>query len=338
MKNLTLSEKREFYSALLSLYGAGFSYTDAFSSIETSTRNKNIKILAKCFRVEVQNGVPFDKIAIKYKEMLGVPYALLLSAGDKSGKLDEILATILSDLKRLTGLRNGLIASLTYPVLMFFAALGVLLFCRFCFFKIFDVMYTAGMSPEAMMSLAVTAILKILLIYAVIFGAVVWFFKNQAAQRAVIDFFSEKTLMSAIFNNYFFGNFFSVLGASYEAGIPVTEAIFVAAPLLKAKRMAVGLSRTRMLLCQGESVTKSFAAAGIFDDFALSKIATGEKAGKLGESFYSIVDNCERRLQESINVISNLVKPVSILIVGLLVGYIAVNFYSHLYGGLLRAF
>ena len=166
MKSLTLSEKREFYSALLSLYGAGFSYTDAFSSIETSTGNKNIKILAKCFRVEVQNGVPFDKIAIKYKEMLGVPYALLLSAGDKSGKLDEILATILSDLKRLTGLRNGLIASLTYPVLMFFAALAVLLFCRFCFFKIFDVMYTAGMSPEAMMSLAVTAILKILLIYA----------------------------------------------------------------------------------------------------------------------------------------------------------------------------
>lgn len=68
MNELSLSEKREFYSSLLSLYDAGFSYADAFFTIETNSRNKNIKAMAQCIRFEIQKNVPFTKIITNIKK------------------------------------------------------------------------------------------------------------------------------------------------------------------------------------------------------------------------------------------------------------------------------
>lgn len=70
----------------------------------------------------------------------------------------------------------------------------------------------------------------------------------------------------------------------------------------------------------------------------LAQIATGEKTGTLEKTFYAISEQCERKLQEYINIFTGFIKPFSILVVGLLVGYIAITFYSRLYGGLLNYF
>ncbi len=338
MNELSLSEKREFYSSLLSLYDAGFSYADAFFTIETNSRNKNIKAMAQCIRFEIQKNVPFTKIITKYKEILGAPYALLVCAGDISGKLDEVLEYILKDIKRIENFRSSLISSLIYPVLLFFGALGVLMFCQFFFFKVFDVMYTTGMDPAAMKTLFIGAILKIALVYAVISGLIVFLVINRKAQVVLLDFMSKNAILSGFFKRYFMANFFSVLAASYDAGIPVTESIFMASPLLKTKKMTTAIRITQKLLCQSESVTVAFRSAGIFDEFMLAQIATGEKTGTLEKTFYAISEQCERKLQEYINIFTGFIKPFSILVVGLLVGYIAITFYSRLYGGLLNYF
>ena len=46
----------------------------------------------------------------------------------------------------------------------------------------------------------------------------------------------------------------------------------------------------------------------------------------------------EKNVQDKINTIMSLVQPVSIVVIGLLVGYIAVMFYAKLYGGIIKGF
>lgn len=53
-------------------------------------------------------------------------------------------------------------------------------------------------------------------------------------------------------------------------------------------------------------------------------IATGEKAGRLGKTFENVSAFYEKNVQDKINTIMSLVQPVSIVVIGLLVGYIAV--------------
>ena len=338
MHELSLSEKREFYSSLLSLYEAGFSYADAFSSIESSTGSKNLNAIAACIRIEIQNGTPFGQIMQKYKQILGVQYALLVKAGDGAGKLEDVLKKVIEEIKRAQNLKSRLISSMIYPVLLFLFALGVLLFCKFFFFKVFSVMFSGGICPASLTVLAIGAFVKILAVYALIFGLFIVFLKNGRAKRAFLDFLCRHTFFAKIFKQYFFGNFFSVMSASYDAGVTVTESTAMAAPLLKTSKMTAGIAKTQKILENGGSITSAYAAAGIFDAAMISKIATGEKTGTLGKSFRSIAQDSERKLQEALDILINLMNPLSILVIGVMVGYIAVSFYSNFYGSLFSSF
>lgn len=337
MKPLTLTEKKEFFNSLFYLYSAGYSYTEAFRSIEESSRRRSIKQLCFSIRAKIENGIPFRDIISSYKEILGDAYSMLICAGDMSGKLDETLASVLKDISRTENLRSMLISSLTYPVLLLLGAIGVFFFCRFFFFKIFDVMYTTGMCAGSMKILFFTAIIKIVLIYVLLFAAVFWVVKNKKIYQKFLDVFIKYTPIADLLNNYYYNNFFSVMAASYDAGITVSESVSLAASVVKTKQAFLALYKASSVLSRGIEVTIALSNTGLFSDFALSQIAMGEKTGRLGEAFQKAAADYERKLQDALSIISRLVQPAAILLMGLLVGYIAVTFYSKLYGGIFNA-
>lgn len=337
MKPLSLTEKKEFFNSLYYLYTAGYSYTEAFQSLESSTRKPSLKVLCANIRAKIEKGVPFRDIISSYKSVLGESYAMLLNAGDMSGKTDETLASVLKDITRIENLRGMLLSSLSYPVLLFLGAIGVFFFCQFFFFKIFDVMYTSGMCAGSMQMLFISAVVKIIIIYAFIFGAVFWVVKNKSVYQRFLDFIVEHTALKNLINNYYYNNFFSVMAACYDAGITISEAVSLSSSVVKTKRGFLALYKTASILQAGTCVTIAFNNSGLFSNFALSQIAMGEKTGRLGEAFRKIAADYEKNLQDAINVISQLIQPAAIVVIGILVAYIAVTFYGRLYGGLFNS-
>lgn len=338
MKQLNLSEKKEFYNSLLYLYTAGFSYTESLKSIETSSRSQLVRQIAFQVRKKIENGISFSDAISAFAEELGEVYCMLLKTGDMTGKLEASLSNILKDITRIENLKSTLISALAYPVCLVFAAIGVFFFCQFFFFKIFDVMYTEGMCTNAIGQLFLSAIIKIILIYLFIFVLIFLLFVNKKTYQRFLNTVVEKTPLAKLINNYHYYNFFSVLSSAYEAGIPVINAVKLATSTLKTKKSIIGAYKIHSIMQTGATITIAFASACLFSDFAMSQISIGEKAGKLGESFQKIALNYERNLQESINYFSRLIGPFMIVLVGCLVGYIAVNFYSRLYGSMINAF
>ena len=45
----------------------------------------------------------------------------------------------------------------------------------------------------------------------------------------------------------------------------------------------------------------------------------------------------EKNIKTALDVIMSIIQPAAIVVVGLLVGYIAVNFYARLYGGIFNS-
>lgn len=337
MKELSLSEKKQLFNSIDSLYSAGFSYSEIFASIESSSLNTNITQLVYSLRVGLENGIPIQNLMMKYKDIISPQYAMLFCAGDESGKLEETISCIRKDLLRTENLKNSIISSLTYPALLFLGAIGVLIFCNSFFFPIFASMYSGGICPASVNILLITAILKILAVYAGIFAGIFVVIKNKNLYQKAMDFLVEHTFFSSIINGIYYNNFFSVLAAFYEAGIPITEAVESASTLFKTKKTILGMYKTSAVLKKGSDVTSAFLTAQIFNNFDLSQIATGEKTGRLSESFKNIANEYEKNLQSKLNVITSLIQPVSIVVMGLVVGYIAITFYSKLYGGLLNS-
>ena len=337
VKELTLSDKKQLFTTIYSLYAAGFSYTEIFKTIETSVKNKSLVMTAFLLRNGIEKGTPIRDLIMRYKKVIGVQYAMLICAGDKAGKLEDALKNILKDIERVLNLRSSLIASLTYPVLLFFMAIGVLMFCHFFFFKIFENMMT-GMCPSQIMGLLISAGTKIIIVFAVILFSIIYVVKDKNLFKSAMDFITEKTFLSGLVNSIYYSGFFSVLAASYEAGMPIIEAVETASDIFRTKRARQGMQKTTIALKNGTDVTSAFLTSMIFDNYVMSMIATGEKAGRLGKTFENVSAFYEKNVQDKINTIMSLVQPVSIVVIGLLVGYIAVMFYAKLYGGIIKGF
>ena len=338
MKPLTLSEKKQFFNSIDSLYTAGFSYTDVFKTIETSSSNNKIKNLCRIFRNGIENGIPISNLMMQYKEIVSPHYALLFCAGDKSGRLEDTMARIKEDIQRTEKLKSGLIASLTYPSLLFLASIGVLIFCNSFFFKVFDVMYTTGMCNATKFSLFITAIFKVALAYALIFFAIYYFVSDKKRYEKLIDYLTEKTFLAPIVNGLYFTNFFYVLASCYEAGIPIVEAIEQASSVFKNKRCMLGSMKTVSMLKKGSEVSSAFVSSEIYSPYAVSQIAVGEKTGRLGNAFKDIAQDYENKLKDTLNIIMAWLQPGTIVIVGLIVAYIAITFYKRLYGSMFNMF
>lgn len=338
MKPLTLAEKKQFFNSIESLYTAGFSYTDVFRTIETSSTNTKIKNLCRVFRNGIESGIPINELMIQYKEIVSPQYAMLFCAGDKSGRLEDSIARIKEDIQRTEMLKSSLIASLTYPTLLFLGSIGVLIFCHSFFFKVFDVMYTTGMCPATKFVLFITAIFKVALAYGLIFFAVYYFVSDKKRYEKLIDYLTEKTFLAPIVNGVYFTNFFYVLASCYDAGIPILEAIEQASSIFKNKRCILGSMKTISMLKKGSDISSAFVSSEIYSPYAISQIAVGEKTGRLGKAFKDIAQDYENKLKDTLNIIMAWLQPATIVIVGLIVAYIAITFYKRLYGSMFNAF
>lgn len=338
MKELNLSEKKQFFNSIESLYSAGISYTEIFKTIESSSVNINIKQLARIFQNGIEDGIPITDLMMKYQDIVGKQYAMLFCAGDKSGQVEEAVSRIRNDIKRSENLKSSLIGALTYPAILLLGCIGVFIFCQSFFFKIFGVMYTTGICPTAKITLFITTIFKIMVVYALIFLGIYLIVTNKKVLHQILDFIVEKTPLAPFVNNIYFINFFYVLAASYDAGIPIMESVELASTLFKTKKSTLGMIKTTSILKNGGDVTSAFISAQLFSPFALSQIATGEKTGRLGQAFNDIAKDYENQLQNFLNIFIAWLQPATIVIVGIMVAYIAITFWNRLYGGILNAF
>ena len=75
---------------------------------------------------------------------------------------------------------------------------------------------------------------------------------------------------------------------------------------------------------EGSSFGKSLARSEVFPKFMTSLIIVGEESGRLDEALGEIASTYERDTDEAVKVMTSLLEPILILVMGLIVGFIVV--------------
>jgi general secretion pathway protein F len=261
---------RDFYRGLSSLLRAGVVIGEA---IGTLRRNGTLsETLAGDLEVRIAQGEPLSKALAEEAGRFPAEDVALIEAGETSGRLVEMLErlAILHDV-RLTMLR-GIFRESLYPICLYHfaavmlsiarpAALGRLTFANWLSSVIF---FLAPLYVAAF------------LVYRLQRNAV-W----RARFRRVVDALPG------------FGNaarrhrrsvFASVLGATYEAGIPLDRGLSLAG-------RAAGLPASEeaaKIVGSGQTLTVALGGRGVLSPNSLSRLATSETAGEISTALASI--------------------------------------------------
>lgn len=332
-----LKEKIEFFNSFFFLYKSGLSIFEIFQSMYRSTKNKNIKLFCNTITRKLEKGYSLKEITEKYPNILGIAYSTLITAGEESGKLDEILSNVLKNLKREEEIKSNLIRALTYPCMICSFAIAVFFFFKFFIIKIFE-SFGSGISSSAVVTLLITALIKIAGIFAIIAGIIIFISKNRKLQNDFLNFISKSPLISNPIKSFSFANYFSIFGLAYQSGIPVVQAVTLANSAIKTNDFKKVLNKTARMIEQGCEISTAFGVANIFSSYAVSQLSAGEKSGDLDKMALIISADYEKKLDMQIQVASKLIEPFTLIFVGVLVCNIAVTAYKSYYSALMNMF
>ncbi len=334
----SIQEKKEFFNSFYHLYSSGVSVVETFKLIISSSNNKNIKGFCKLVVKKAEKGHSLRESLRNNSSFLGQAYTMLIVAGEESGKLAEITEGILKNIKKQEEIKSNIISSISYPVCVFSLALAVGMLFWFFILKVFASFADGGMCMSAVLKLLVFAIIKIIIVFAILISTVIYLCKNRAAASKVRSFFAGFGPIANLIKNFYFSNYFYVMALSYEAGVPLTEAISLSNSVINVTSYANQLKNAERMVQKGCKITPALASTNLFSNFAVSQIAAGEEAGKLDSMFKNIAFDYENKLDTAIKVMLKLVEPAMMIIIGAFVALIVVKGYNAYYKALLSMF
>jgi type IV pilus assembly protein PilC len=126
--------------------------------------------------------------------------------------------------------------------------------------------------------------------------------------------------------------FARVMAAMLTAGVPLGEAMHVAAAATANRPAAIKLLVAREAMLRGDGVSGPLADTGLFPAPARQMLRVGEDTGSLDEQLETVASFYEKELDYKVKQITTLMEPAVLLVMGVIVGFVALALVSAMYG------
>jgi type IV pilus assembly protein PilC len=123
-----------------------------------------------------------------------------------------------------------------------------------------------------------------------------------------------------------------ILASMMRAGVPLPDAMVVTAEATNNAVYRQGLDTVRTEMLQGRGLAGPVAQSGLFPGAVRQMFRVGEDTGTLDQQLQTAATYYDRELDYRIKRFTSLFEPAVIVVVGLIVGFVAVALVSAMYG------
>lgn len=320
-----------FYQQLGRMAKSGIPLLAALTVTAEQTEQRSLRDIVETVKNEVRKGKSLAGAMEQHPEAFS-PFAVaLVELGENTGHLEDALKRLADCQERRTRVLQKVRNSLIYP--LFVVALGIIALIFLLtyvvpqFSKLFADFGQNLPFPTKVLLFVSEGFQKFGLGLAVVLWAFAVLFYKQVQKGRQKVLFDQWKMSLPFFGKVFFMAQFAVFARSMEmllkGGIPLLKALRVAIPVVSNGAMHENLSQAMQRVEQGSALSGALKMSGAFPLFVVHLILIGEETGRLEQSFGDIADWYEEEVEESTRVITQLIEPLTILVVGLALGLIA---------------
>ena len=292
-------------------------------------------------RDNLTKGAPFYEAFAKHPKEFSPTFINLVKAAEKSGNLQRTFEDLSGSLEKEAELRGRVRSALIYPIVLLFVASGILIFLvTFALPKVATVFSTGGVTPPLFSRIVFAVGLFIganifIIVPAFIILAVAGFLlvtKTTTGKRIFDRAITNLPLIKNIYSELAVQRMASTMSSLMKAGLPITETITVA-----AETVGVVDYRTALLwvanegLSKGLTIGEAFRRQPVFPKMVSNLVAISEKAGHLEEVMETLADFYASNVDANIKTLVSLLEPFMLLIMGVMVGVIALSIIVPIY-------
>ena len=290
----------------------------------------------KAFITKVEEGVRGGKSLyqslLPFERDLGKQYLVLIRAGETSGSLHVVLKELTVQLEAEDKLRNYVISSMTYPViLLVVAVLSVVLLLAFVvpqFREIFDSMgdklpYSTRLVVDLsdMIRLHWMAILLGLAI--VLFLGSRW--SGTPSGRLWLDsMLLDLPLFGKVLRNLQFAIYFRTFGILLQRGVSMVDALRIAVDTLTNTALRKDIEPLVGIVKAGKRLSSGFVSPYLGKSSTSQLIRVAEETGQLDATLLGLADRYEDEGRRTMGRVLAAMEPLIIIILGALVAFIII--------------
>ena len=290
----------------------------------------------KAFITKVEEGVRGGKSLyqslLPFERDLGKQYLVLIRAGETSGSLHLVLKELTVQLEAEDKLRNYVISSMTYPViLLVVAVLSVVLLLAFVvpqFREIFDSMgdklpYSTRLVVDLsdMIRLHWMAILLGLAI--VLFLGSRW--SGTPSGRLRLDsMLLDLPLFGKVLRNLQFAIYFRTFGILLQRGVPMVDALRIAVDTLTNTALRKDIEPLVGIVKAGKRLSSGFVSPYLGKSSTSQLIRVAEETGQLDATLLGLADRYEDEGRRTMGRVLAAMEPLIIIILGALVAFVII--------------
>ena len=341
-KKVPLLEIMHFSRQMSTFIRAGIPIVEALDTLRADSKNKRFQGVLEDVVEKVGNGGATlgDAIA-SHSDVFPTYFMAMLRSAELTGKMDDAFEQLHRYIRRDVQLTKQVRKALIYPCILLAVAFGVVaiivIFVIPKFAEFFE-SFGAELPLPTRMLMAVAdfvgstagAITGVMIVVSIV--GVIAYVRTEGGRRNLHALLLKIPVLNTVVVYGATERFTRILAVLLDAGVPLADAmpsaIDCTTNIIFRERLAVASEAVLV----GRGFADPISETELFPPTVVSMIRVGERTGELSDQLENIAGFFEEELDYAVDKLTQWFEPLIILIIGVVVGFVALAMVSAMYG------
>lgn len=345
-----------FTRQLSTLISAGVPLPRSLTTLQEQAANKYFKTVIAGITKDVEAGTSLGNAFAKYPDVFSEVYINMVRAGEAGGILDKILQRLAVQAEKDASIRKKVKGAMTYPVVILsvtiVAFFGLMIFIVPKIGKILtglsggdaqlpiytrillgiSTFCTSASVMQRIPGFNLIPIIKsipnaifIIIMLGIIANFIRRYIHTPKGKYKFHALLLRIPVVKVIIVKVAIARFARTFSALTSAGVTVLDALQVTGGAIGNKVIEAELAEAAQQVKNGRPLSDPISKSKIFPPIVAQMLAVGEETGQIDKILVKIADFYEEDVDSVIDALSSIIEPVMIIVLGALVGLIAVS-------------
>ena len=319
---------------------AGLPILEALADLRDSVEHPIFKEVIANLITSVEVGKTLSEAMAEYPDVFDDVFVSLISVGEESGELPEVLHKLTESLKWHDEIMSKAKTVIIYPAFVGVVVLGVMLFMMlFVVPQMVDFIKEMGQDLP-IHTRALIGFSNFLVNHwwwAVPLPFVVLLLMKVQANRSesfryVVDGWKLKAwYIGPVTSKIVLSRFASYFALCYASGLDVIASLRISEDIAGNAVMRKGIEKISSGIADGKSLSAAIEATDLFPPLVTRMVKMGESTGELDNALANVSYFYDREVTESIDRLKAMIEPAMTVVLGAIMGWIMLSVLGPIY-------
>ena len=328
-----------FYRQLAMLLESGIDITASLELLQGQASSRTLKRALGEVISDLRGGNQLSAALGKHPRVFSPVYCRLLGVGEQGGNLEVVLSQIADYMEKEVNTTKDIKHALMYPLITSIVTVAVIAVLAVFVLPAFGSLYKSlGIELPPLVGILIATTSKIqdyglylLLAVLIAAGLVLIYVKSPSGRYKWDRLVLSLPLVGRVKHLSELARYCRSMSLLFRTGLPMTEAISLVVQGSGNRAMAKALADVQQDMVKGEGISRPMLKNRLFLPMMVRMVRVGEETGNLDVTLLAVARSYEAEAEDKTRTLVALIQPTMTLIMGLVVGLIALSLTSAIY-------